>query len=101
MKDLMITNEMAKYQEQAKNVFAKTGKVDMSAVIMGWKIEAGRVLADEKIGATIEITGTQKNLLYNVHTVCQAKNIDHNGQLNALQIGGLILRGVVKVYYGL
>jgi hypothetical protein len=100
MKQLTTTNEMQKFQNIAKRTYSEKNVLDLDAVEIGWKIEAGRVI--EYNGATMEITGCPQRLLYNVTTNMPAKNVvDHKGQLNLQQIAMLILTKNAIVHYSM
>jgi hypothetical protein len=100
MKELFVTKQMVKFQEQAREAYSRTGKIDTSAVILGWKIGEGRVFEMSDINATIEITGEPQHMLYNVVTNAPDRNIVNlPGQMNILQVGHLILVKGATVHY--
>lgn len=97
MKDLYITNEMQKFQDTARKVYAEKKAVEIDAVRIGWKIETGRVLYDAALDATITIVDEPQRNLFKINMASPKGTRD--GEANITQLASLILNNKVAVYY--
>ena len=97
MKELIITNEMYKFQNIFFKTFEEKKQIDESAMLIGWNIDAGRFITISN-GSTIEITGNPQSRLYDV-TMTSPSGETKLGQINTAQLAAVILRPGTKVYF--
>lgn len=93
MKDLYISNEMQKFQDAARRQWANK-TLDLDAVMIGWKLDAGRVLYSEKATVTL--------LEKPAPHITKVVKINMNGkdvETSIDTIARLILTNQVTVYY--
>lgn len=97
MRNLIVTDEMSKYQEVARKSFERKA-VDLDAVQIGWKLHTGRVIVCE--GKELEIVGEPQALLYDIVVNAPENGIvNRKGQANLPQLAHLILAKNAVVYY--
>ena len=93
MKDLYVSKEMQQFQDSARRQWAEN-KLDVSAVIIGWKLDTGRVLHSEKTTVTL--------LDMPAPHITKVVKIEMNGENKETSIdtiARLILSNQVTVYH--
>lgn len=93
MKDLFVTNEMRKFQDSARRQWANK-TLDLDAVMIGWKLDAGRVLHSEKATVTL-LEKPAPHITKVVKINMAGKDIETSIDT----IARLILTNQVTVYY--
>lgn len=93
MKNLIITKEMQKFQDEARSNW-KRNLLNLDAVMIGWKLDAGRVLHSEK--ATVTLLEKPAPHITKVVKI----NLDGKDVETSIDtIARLILSDKVTVYY--
>lgn len=95
MKELNITAEMQKFQDAARRSYAERKVLDLDAVMIGWKLDAGRILHTPG-KATIEL------LEKPAPHITKAVKINLNGkdcETSIDTIARIIVTDQVGVYY--
>jgi len=93
MKNLIITTEMQKFQDEARSNW-KRNLLNLDAVMIGWKLDAGRVLHSEQATVTL--------LDKPAPHITKVVKINMNGkdvETSIDTIARLILSNKVTVYY--
>lgn len=93
MKELIITAEMKKFQDNARHSFAEK-VLDLDAVMIGWKLDAGRVLHSEKATVTL-LEKPRPHITKVVKVNMNGKDVETSVDT----IARLILSNQVTVYY--
>lgn len=55
MKELYVTKEMQKFQDDAIADYTNNNRLNTEWVVIGWKLDAGRILYDATRDITIEL----------------------------------------------